>query len=259
MKITEHFDSEEFRVSAQFPELARDIILLENDLLKIFYICSGILESARGPYNEPFPVLSGKRTSVLNEAVDGVEHSDHLLDRSCAVDFTMRRRQKLPKVYGWIYTHCYYSVGEMILYFDKKWKPRFIHVSLPTPKHHLEFYFDYNKGEDFDIIDKHLGDGSIIIYTAPIKALSNQKYKDFCKDYGRDNIGLITGEIVINPTAPVLVMTTEIYPNMTISNDPSIDLVKYVVFDEIHYINDIERGYVWEESLIFSTIASGYP
>ncbi|MCK4968067.1 MAG: DEAD/DEAH box helicase, partial [Candidatus Aenigmarchaeota archaeon] len=102
------------------------------------------------------------------------------------------------------------------------------------------------------IIDKHLGDGSIIIYTAPIKALSNQKYKDFCKDYGKDSVGLITGDIVINPGAPVLVMTTEIYRNMTIINDPMLSSVKYVIFDEIHYINDIERGYVWEESIIFS-------
>ncbi|MCF7861760.1 DEAD/DEAH box helicase [Candidatus Woesearchaeota archaeon] len=96
------------------------------------------------------------------------------------------------------------------------------------------------------IINKH----SNIIYTAPIKALSNQKYKDFCKEYGKDRIGLLTGDTVINPTAPILIMTTEIYRNMALT-ERSID-AKYIVFDEIHYINDIERGYIWEESIIFS-------
>ncbi|MBT4540183.1 DEAD/DEAH box helicase [Candidatus Woesearchaeota archaeon] len=91
-----------------------------------------------------------------------------------------------------------------------------------------------------------------VIYTAPIKALSNQKYKEFTKDHGEENIGLMTGDIVINPEAPVLIMTTEIYRNMALINDPMINEISYVIFDEIHYINDIERGYVWEESIIFS-------
>lgn len=91
-----------------------------------------------------------------------------------------------------------------------------------------------------------------VIYTAPIKALSNQKYKDFCHDYGEDKIGLLTGDISKNPNAPVLIMTTEIYRNMALSHDPIMESISYVIFDEIHYINDIERGYVWEESIIFS-------
>jgi len=102
------------------------------------------------------------------------------------------------------------------------------------------------------IIGKYLKKGKIIIYTAPIKALSNQKYKEFSEDYGEENVGLLTGDIVRNPTAPILIMTTEIYRNMVLIKDPMIDLVSYVIFDEVHYINDIERGYVWEESVIFS-------
>ena len=102
------------------------------------------------------------------------------------------------------------------------------------------------------IIEKYLKKGITVIYTAPIKALSNQKFKDFTKDYGRDNIGLITGDVVINPKAPILIMTTEVYRNMALTDDPAISAVSYVVFDEIHYINDVERGYVWEESIIFS-------
>jgi len=62
----------------------------------------------------------------------------------------------------------------------------------------------------------------------------------------------MTGDFVINSHAPILIMTTEIYRNMLLCNDPSLEHVSYVVFDEIHYINDIERGTIWEESLIFS-------
>jgi len=102
------------------------------------------------------------------------------------------------------------------------------------------------------IINKYIHKGVKVIYTAPIKALSNQKYKEFSADYGADKIGLLTGDIVKNPDAPVLIMTTEIYRNMALINDSMLDSVHHVIFDEIHYINDIERGYVWEESIIFS-------
>ena len=102
------------------------------------------------------------------------------------------------------------------------------------------------------IINKYIKKGIKVIYTAPIKALSNQKYKEFTSDYGKDLIGLLTGDVVINPTAPVLIMTTEVYRNMALTDDKMINQISYVVFDEIHYINDIERGYVWEESIIFS-------
>lgn len=102
------------------------------------------------------------------------------------------------------------------------------------------------------IIKRDLEQGLKVIYTAPIKALSNQKYKEFSQDYGEKNIGLLTGDIVKNPAAPILIMTTEIYRNMVLINDPLVQKIKYVIFDEIHYINDIERGYVWEESIIFS-------
>jgi superfamily II RNA helicase len=102
------------------------------------------------------------------------------------------------------------------------------------------------------IISREIKKGIKVIYTAPIKALSNQKYKDFCRDYGEKNIGLLTGDTVKNPSANILIMTTEIYRNMLMSDDDVIKNISYVVFDEIHFINDIERGYVWEESIIFS-------
>jgi superfamily II RNA helicase len=102
------------------------------------------------------------------------------------------------------------------------------------------------------IIYKNRSNNKRIIYTAPIKALSNQKFKDFSKDYGEDAVGLMTGDIVINPHAKILIMTTEIYRNMVIAHDSEVMDIAYVIFDEVHYINDIERGYVWEESIIYS-------
>ena len=102
------------------------------------------------------------------------------------------------------------------------------------------------------IIDRDFKKGIRVVYTAPIKALSNQKYKEFSRSYGEKNVGILTGDVQKNPDALILIMTTEIYRNMVLSNDPFISDISYVIFDEIHYINDIERGYVWEESIIFS-------
>ena len=90
-----------------------------------------------------------------------------------------------------------------------------------------------------------------VIYTAPIKALSNQKYRDFYQVYG-DRVGIVTGDVVLNQFAPVLLMTTEIFRNTIFDDIARLDDVEYVIFDEIHYINDIERGTVWEESIIFA-------
>ncbi|MBW2964228.1 DEAD/DEAH box helicase [Candidatus Woesearchaeota archaeon] len=102
------------------------------------------------------------------------------------------------------------------------------------------------------IIDKDIREGKRIVYTAPIKALSNQKFKDFCNQYGEDKIGLITGDLVINPMGQVLIMTTEVYRNMAIIKDYILNEVSYCIMDEIHFISDEERGYIWEESIIFS-------
>ncbi len=102
------------------------------------------------------------------------------------------------------------------------------------------------------LIEKFITENKRVIYTAPIKALSNQKFKEFTQSFGTDKVGLVTGDIVINSTAQVLIVTTEIYRNMLMVHDPIINDLSYVVFDEIHYINDIERGTVWEESVIFS-------
>ncbi|XP_055527650.1 SKI2 subunit of superkiller complex protein isoform X2 [Wyeomyia smithii] len=86
------------------------------------------------------------------------------------------------------------------------------------------------------------------IYTSPIKALSNQKYRDF-KTIFKD-VGLITGDIQIDPTASCLIMTTEILRSMLYCGSDITRDLEYVIFDEVHYITDADRGHVWEEVLI---------
>lgn len=87
-------------------------------------------------------------------------------------------------------------------------------------------------------------------YTAPIKALSNQKFSDFGIKYGRENVGLVTGDNVIRPDAPVVVMTTEVLRNMLYTRPEELGELSVVVLDEIHYLADRYRGPVWEEVLI---------
>lgn len=97
-------------------------------------------------------------------------------------------------------------------------------------------------------IAQTLRDKQRIIYTSPIKALSNQKYREFLKDFG--DVGLMTGDITINPDASCIVMTTEILRSMLYRGSEMMREVKWVVFDEVHYMRDKERGVIWEETII---------
>lgn len=89
-----------------------------------------------------------------------------------------------------------------------------------------------------------------VIYTAPIKALSNQKFRDFQGRY-KDAIGILTGDVSLNANAPVLIMTTEIFRNKVLDEPESLKRYSWIIFDEVHYIDNPERGTVWEESLVF--------
>ncbi len=101
-----------------------------------------------------------------------------------------------------------------------------------------------------------------VIYTTPLKALSNQKYRDLRTLYGDEAVGLVTGDIVEHSRASIVIMTTEVYRNMLLdegytANDTqnlstSLQDIGFVVFDELHYLSDIGRGPVWEEAIICS-------
>ncbi|HEY9662061.1 MAG TPA: DEAD/DEAH box helicase, partial [Allocoleopsis sp.] len=102
-------------------------------------------------------------------------------------------------------------------------------------------------------IYRALAQGKRVFYTTPLKALSNQKLRDFRGKFGGDQVGLLTGDMSFNRDAPILVMTTEIFRNMLYGTPigqvgTSLVGVEAVVLDECHYMNDRQRGTVWEES-----------
>ncbi len=100
-------------------------------------------------------------------------------------------------------------------------------------------------------IHKAIAEGKRAIYTAPIKALSNQKYRDF-RDDPEIDVGLMTGDVTLNPGARLLIMTTEIFRNTIFEAPERFDDVAWLIFDEVHYLDDRDRGTVWEESLMFA-------
>ena len=101
-------------------------------------------------------------------------------------------------------------------------------------------------------IEQALSQERRVVYTSPIKALSNQKFRDFREHYGEQAVGLMTGDVTLQPDAPLLIMTTEIFRN-TIFEDPGrLHGFDFVIFDEVHYIDDRERGTVWEEAIIYA-------
>ena len=100
-------------------------------------------------------------------------------------------------------------------------------------------------------IEKAFERGERVVYTAPIKALSNQKYRDFSETHpGR--VGLLTGDVSVNPDAPLVIMTTEIYRNRLFEAPERLESTTWIIFDEVHYLDDPERGTVWEEAMMFS-------
>lgn len=107
------------------------------------------------------------------------------------------------------------------------------------------------------VINKNLDEGKKTFYTTPLKALSNDKVREFQKIYGEENVGLITGDKKINKDAPIIIMTTEVYRNMVVKNqltekNPLLDNLQTVVFDELHYLGDSDRGGVWEQAIMFT-------
>ena len=106
-------------------------------------------------------------------------------------------------------------------------------------------------------IGKNLRDNKKTFYTTPLKALSNEKFRDFQKIYGEENVGILTGDTKINPDAPIVIMTTEVYRNMVFqeqfsNHNEMLDNLKSVIFDELHYLGDVDRGGIWEQSIFLS-------
>lgn len=105
-------------------------------------------------------------------------------------------------------------------------------------------------------IHKALAAGQRVFYTTPLKALSNQKFRDLGAALGGNRVGLLTGDVSINRDADVVVMTTEVFRNMLYGTtlgavETNLRNVRFVILDEVHYMNDAQRGTVWEESIIY--------
>jgi ATP-dependent RNA helicase HelY len=105
-----------------------------------------------------------------------------------------------------------------------------------------------------EAIKKVLETGCRAWYTSPLKALSNDKFREFSALFGPENVGILTGDRKVNPGAPLIVATTEIYRNSLYDamNELEVMNARLVVFDEVHYLADRERGVVWEEAIIYS-------
>jgi len=94
--------------------------------------------------------------------------------------------------------------------------------------------------------------GRKAFYTTPLKALSNQKFSDLCAEHGDEAVGLLTGDVSIRPSAPVVIMTTEVLRNMLLTGSPQLEGLGVVILDEVHFLQDPYRGGVWEEVLILT-------
>jgi len=99
-------------------------------------------------------------------------------------------------------------------------------------------------------VARALAEGGKAFYTTPIKALSNQKYSDLARRHGSANVGLLTGDNSINGDAPAVVMTTEVLRNMIYAGSHALQGLRFVILDEVHYLQDTYRGPVWEEVII---------
>lgn len=109
-----------------------------------------------------------------------------------------------------------------------------------------EYAIAYSKKKD---------SSSKIIYTCPIKSLCNEKFRDLNLIWGSQNVlvGLMTGDIIINPDADIIIMTTEVLLNLFLSKKEDL-CPKVIIFDEVHYLNDDSRGHVWEKCIIMSLL-----
>lgn len=103
---------------------------------------------------------------------------------------------------------------------------------------------------EFAVYLSQVTDAGKTFYTTPMKALSNQKYNELVAEYGPENVGLLTGDTSINPSARIVIMTTEVLRNMLYAGSSTIEDLHYVILDEVHFLADKFRGPVWEEVIL---------
>jgi len=140
MRLSSNFDSREFVVSSQHPELVNDIwlSLTELDLYKFYLQAKLLLQPVRTYIDRPLHITSGKRSKELNTAIKGSKTSDHLyLDECAAIDFKFDNSCDTSQAFWWLRNR-YLCFGQLIRYPDKNDNDTFIHISTPSKKHHGE-------------------------------------------------------------------------------------------------------------------------
>ncbi|CAI8495509.1 unnamed protein product [Pichia kudriavzevii] len=211
-----------------------------------------------------------KSVKVDNEVVEVVDHEiddeigdlipkDTLFKPSMATDSLMNQRKRKTK---WAHVvdlnHKIENFDELVPNPARTW-PFELDIFQQEAVYHLE------QGDSV-FVAAHTSAGKTVvaeyaiamahknmtksIYTSPIKALSNQKFRDFRQTFDDIDVGVITGDVQINPEANCLIMTTEILRSMLYRGSDIIRDVEFVIFDEVHYVNDVDRGVVWEEVII---------
>ncbi|CAI0475515.1 unnamed protein product [Linum tenue] len=201
-----------------------------------------------GPSNATQPE-SSLLEEILSVESGGLTTSS---DRNVNDDGSQNKEvQSLTGGSDWIAKHFYELVPDMALnfpfeldafqkeaiYFLEKGESVFVAAHTSAGKTVVAEYA-------FALASKHC---TRAVYTAPIKTISNQKYRDFCDKF---DVGLLTGDISLRPEASCLIMTTEILRSMLYRGADIIRDIEWVIFDEVHYVNDVERGVVWEEVII---------
>lgn len=210
--------------------------------------------------------IIGAQTSVLDEAriatldsfektaereVDDAENGVASSDGKVKLQHQVRHQVAVPPNYNYV------SISEHVIEDPARVYPftldPFQAVSIQSIDRHESVLVSAHTSAGKTVVAEYaiaqcLRHKQRVIYTSPIKALSNQKYRELLEEFG--DVGLMTGDVTINPNASCLVMTTEILRSMLYRGSEIMREVAWVIFDEIHYMRDTERGVVWEETII---------
>ncbi|KAF9511630.1 hypothetical protein BS47DRAFT_1372965 [Hydnum rufescens UP504] len=212
--------------------------------------------SKRARRYDPFPVVVDEFETLANREIPVNPGLTAAVDpdagQSLLLTHQVRHQVAVPPFYNYIPISQHVSPTEPARVYPFKLDP-FQQVSVYAIERNESVLVSAHTSAGKTVVAEYaiaqaLRNKQRVIYTSPIKALSNQKYREMLAEFG--DVGLMTGDVTINPTASCLVMTTEILRSMLYRGSEVMREVAWVIFDEIHYMRDKERGVVWEETII---------
>lgn len=210
-------------------------------------------ETKRMRMDEPDPVVTDtfeteqSREVAASAGLQANKEADKII-----IAHQIRHQVALPPDYQYESIHAYKHEGDIARTWPFQLDP-FQQVSISCIQRNESVLVSAHTSAGKTVVAEYaiaqcVKNNQRVIYTSPIKALSNQKYREFAAEF--QDVGLMTGDVTINPTATCLVMTTEILRSMLYRGSEIMREVGWVVFDEIHYLRDKTRGVVWEETII---------